>query len=384
MDTVLFLTPAIHEACPDVLRGIQCYARVRGWRVQIAEEARQSVSYGGLVKFCKPIGCIAVCGSRLPESLDEMAARMPLVTVDRDPGSKDGRDCPNVYQENAVLGRLAAKELLALGLRHYAYAGNPFLRVWDDERREAFVSELAAKGKRVHVFPCALKGRGLSGYPAAILKWLRTIPRPVGIFCTNDWAAERVIGVCGLLGYRIPDEVAVLGVDNDEQICSNTRPTLSSVHPDFIRAGYLAAEQLDRILSNPRLKPRTAYYHAAMVVHRESTARAAAGADEGLGRALVEIARLSGVGLRVADVVRMTGCSRRVAELRFRKVLGTTISGHLRNLRVERAAGMFLHGANDLRDVAESCGFGTVANLRNAFKGVFGKSIRKWLKDHFM
>lgn len=380
LDTVLFLTPLTHEVCRDVLNGIRDYAQSRGWRLQVIEEVRRTTSYAKFIGFWKPIGCIAGSGVMFPTPIEDVLAVTPFVTIDRAPRKKDYCDCPNVCLDNAALGRLAARELLALGLLNCAFAGKGIPCDCDDECREAFISALTLNGMGVHVFPGS--PRGCSGYPAAILKWVRVLPRPVGIFCTNDWVAERVIGACELLGYGIPDEVAVLGVGNNEHICCNTYPTLSSIQPDFVRAGFLAAEQLDRLLSNPRLKPQTVCYHAAAVVHRESTARVAAGTDEGVDRVLDEIARRTDEGLRVDDVVQMMRCSRRFAELRFRKAMGTTIFDHLRKLRVESAMNMFRRGNTDLRAVAEICGFGSVVNLRNAFRHAQGKSVREWLVEN--
>ena len=227
MKTVLFFISSTRHTCRNRLEGIYRYARGHDWHVQVVERAFHKVDVRRQLDFWRPIGVIAECGSGADELNNDAFGALPVVFFDAD-RSKRG---PGFYvgSDGVSIGRLAAAHLLALKLPNYAYASFRLPLFWDRERREAFVAKVAKAG----------------------------------------------VNICEQFGLSVPDDISVLGVDNDEEICENTTTTLSSLAPDFTEGGYLAAELLGKVIANPRLKPTVVQFPVTRVVTRQSTRRMA-------------------------------------------------------------------------------------------------------------
>lgn len=252
MKTILFFISSTRHSCRDRLEGIYRFARRHDWHVQVVERAFHAVRVRELLDFWRPIGVIAECGSGADELNSDAFGKLPVVYFDADrslrgPGHYIGLDSRCVAQ-------LAAEHLLSLGLPNYAFAAFRIPLFWSDERKAVFSAAAAKAGKGCAVFD---PGRELPPHrrQRELSDWLRGLPRPCGIFAANDYVGEEIVNACARLGMSIPDEITVLGVDNDEQICENLSPTLSSIAPDFTEGGYMAAELLWRVMENPKLKP---------------------------------------------------------------------------------------------------------------------------------
>ena len=145
-----------------------------------------------------------------------------------------------------------------------------------------------------------------------------------------------MLAVCTNLNLHIPEDVMIVGVDNDEQICEQSDPTISSVCPDFERSGHLCAELLNARIRNPRLRPRRLTYGIVGLIRRGSSVPALK-SNYRVMAAVRDVRTRACAGLRVADVVATMGCSTRLAEMRFREVTGKTIREAIADIRMERA-----------------------------------------------
>ena len=274
---------------------------------------------------------------------------------------------------------LAAKELLLLGFRTYAYV--PFnLRVpWSVERGAEFERLVRMNGCKFHLFRKRPFGDDAENYRTWMCEWLRKAPKPMGVFAANDFVAENVLSCAEREKIDVPHELAVIGVDNNPDICERTKPTLTSILLDNERAGYLAAELLDQKMRHPRRKVASGFFGPVCVYHRQSTFLYSRN-DDRVAVALKLIRRNACDGLKAKDVILEMGCSRRLAELRFREVTGRSILEEILSVRIERAKYLLEHSEKSIAEVAKSCGYGSANALRKVFAAETGKNPLVWRK----
>lgn len=375
METILFFISSTRHTCGSRLEGIYRYARGRDWHVQVVERAFRKVNVRRQLDFWKPVGVIAECGSGASELNAEAFGSVPAVYFDAD-RAVHGPGC-YVALDSEKVGELAAGHLLALDLPHYAFAAFRLPMFWARERREAFVKAVQrSRGCGVSVFD---PGREQTPdvRQQALEEWVRGLPLPCGVFAANDYVGEEIVNICARAGISVPDDIAVLGVDDDEQICENTMPTLSSIAPDFAHGGYLAAEMLGRLIDAD--VPRTPFlrYLPGTVVVRQSTRRIAPNRRR-IAEAVEMIRRRACEGISVEDVASHIGVPRRTAEMHFRAATGRSIHEEIDEVRFARALALLKNPRQTLDAIPDLCGFKTGVALRKAFKLRTGLSMREW------
>lgn len=277
--------------------------------------------------------------------------------------------------EGAV--RLAVEHLLEKGLRHFAFVGIAG-KVWSDRRQQAFVQQIAEAGHEAHVYHCASRCRPpWSREQAAMSRWLAALPKPVGVLACNDDRGREVLAACRQARLRVPEEVAVIGVDNDELLCDLSDPPLSSVALGAERAGFEAAALLDGLMAGRVKKPQRLVAAALGVVARRST-DVLHHEDPDVAAALRFIHDNAGQPIRVYDVVADSGDARRTLEIRFRQALGRSIHTEIQRTRLERARQLLLETDLPLPKVAQACGFGSPSYLASVFHRNLGVTPIKY------
>lgn len=378
MKTVLFIISSTRHTCRDRLEGIYRYARSHDWHVQVVERAFHKVDVRRQLDFWRPIGVIAECGSGADELNDDVFCALPVVYFDADRSERG----PGFYvgSDGASVGKLAAEHLLALKLPNYAYAAFRLPLFWDCERRDAFVAEVVKTGKGCSVFS---PKREQIPYirQAALANWVRGLPRPCGIFAANDYVGEEIVNICEQLGLSVPDDIAVLGVDNDEEICEKATTTLSSIAPDFAKGGYLAAELLGKVIEDRSLKPTVIHFPVARVVTRKSTRRIVC--DRSRIAEAVEMIRVRACeGLSVPEVVAFIGEPRRTVEMHFREATGRSILEEIDEVRFAKVFELLKNPRQSLESIVDLAGFSTGVALRKAFRLRTGMSMSDWRRAH--
>ena len=379
METILFFISSTRHTCGNRLEGIYRYARVRDWHVQVVERAFHKVNVRRQLEFWRPVGVIAECGSGASELNAEAFGTVPAVYFDAD-RAVHGPGC-YVVLDSVKVGLLAAEHLLALGLQHYAFASFRLPMFWAKERCEAFVEAVQrSRGCGVSVFDPG-REQTQDVHQRALEEWVGSLPRPCGIFAANDYVGEEIVNICARMGISVPGDIAVLGVDDDEQICENTMPTLSSISPDFAHGGYLAAEMLGRLIDGDR--PRKAFlrYEPGSVVVRQST-RQIACSRERLADAVEMIRRRACEGISAKDVASYIGVPRRTAEMHFRAATGRSIHEEIDEVRFAKVLALLKNPRQTLDAIPDLCGFSTGVALRKAFKLRTGLSMRDWRKKN--
>ena len=386
MKTILFFESAFCQTNQTLQDGVRRYARAANWQVRTVEYGRAARDRTGdagvkgsadirrLAAFWKADGCIVDCGNEPTTFMAADFGRLPTVFLDRHPDTIES-DAVCVSSDAESVASSAAQVLLELGFNDYAYVGWLEPVTWSEERETRFSEIVNLNGKAFHPFPRSSRKVSDRRLHAALLSWLARLPRPCGIFAANDYIAQIVLEACAQLRIAVPDEMAVVGVDNEDRICENTRPTLTSVLPDNDLAGYLAAELLDERMKGHRPANRT--FGALTVVRRQSTCRYRRN-DVRVLAAIETIRRHACEGLSAKSVIDGMGCSRRLAEMRFREVTGHSIHEEIADVRLTRARMLLRDPRKTVEMVAASCGYNSTVALRKAFLSHTGEKLSAW------
>ena len=388
-NVVLVFQGSLCQSNREELDGIYRFARERDWRIQTVEygaasENRLNLSDRGsvfqvrpLISFWKPIGCIVECSGLAPRFRVEDFGKTPTVFLDRHPSTLP-KSASCVFSDADSIATCAAKELLALGFSNYAYV--PWIQetVWSRERGERFEQFVRINGKRFHKFKEVFQVGKELPYRKKLEKWIAQLPKPCGIFAANDCLGEQVLTACLDAGASIPDEVAVLGVDDELQICENTKPTLSSIQVDNENAGYMAAELLAGRMSG--IVGGVERSFGALKVNRRSSTQLVLKGGNRLFKAIEYIRLNACSGISVMDVVRQMGCSRRMADEYFKESMGHTVLDQIHAVRLANVKDLLRRPSCDLAELAELTGYSSNDDLRRVFKKRVGCTMREYRK----
>ena len=287
----------------------------------------------------------------------------------------------NVVTDSPAIGRLGAKHLCGCGYRQFAYCGYAKTSLenalWSDIRRQYFSERLVAAGFAPPPHhELSMDARDWPRQRRALARWLNSLPKPVGLMACNDDCGRLVMETCKLLGLAVPDQVGVIGADNDEVVCGLSDPPMSSIDVDFERAGYDAAHALDRLMQGSKSVPRRITAAASHIMARRSTDFVAA-QEPHLARALRFIRDHARGGLSVRQVALAAGLSSEALDRRFRKLLGRSIAEEFTRARTEQIARMLKETSLPVADIAEAFGFSdTQAFLSSLQSGKRGAAIR--------
>ena len=282
-----------------------------------------------------------------------------------------------VKTDSNGVGRAAAAEFLRQGnFASYGYVGYKYPFDWSRERGSGFEERLVQEGTPVSFF-----NRDL---PMA--KWLHSLKKPCAILASCDDDAYEVLDACRALKLHVPNDVAVLGVNNDPILCENSEPRLSSIQPDFVGEGRIAARLLERMMHDARRKRpintevRTRLVDIKGIVRRESTPPES---FSGLmvQKALTFVKRKAlSPGLCVDDVARNLKISRSLLDTRFREHLGKSVYALILQHRLDEAERRLRTTSDRIDQIALACGWRNPNSLKNLFKRKYGVSMREWRK----
>ena len=293
----------------------------------------------------------------------------------------DERNVPQsaslVTHNEAETVRAAAKELFSLKLRNFAYVGFPMSPPWSVRREKLFAEECKAAGYAAPVaIRIAANADDLVSVQEALRMALGALERPCGIFAANDAAGAQVLLAAEATGLKVPEEIAVIGVDDDELICEAASPTLSSVLPDWERGGWMCGEALERQMQGEG--ELRASFGELGVVRRSSTRFSPSRFSLRVMNAVEFIRLKSADSLCVNDVVSQMRCSRRLAEISFRETTGHSIHDEIEMARLDRAIAFLRRDNMMLGAIAAQCGYQSDTALREAFRRRYGMSMREW------
>jgi LacI family transcriptional regulator len=288
---------------------------------------------------------------------------------------------PSIETDDDEVARLVVAHFQERGFRHFAYCG--FVGAnYSDRRQRFFTEHLTRAGYPVHAFQPTerLGGGGVYDWERHhlthqehVVRWLKELPLPVGLMACNDIRGQQVLNACRDAGIAVPDEVAVIGVDNDDGLCNLSDPPLSSVLPNARRIGYEAAALLDRLMAGASAAPGTTYVKPLGIVTRHSTDVLAI-EDRDVAAAVRFIRENAWTGIKVDDVLQVVPLSRSVLERRFVKLLGRTPKAEIVRLQLERVKELLAETEYPLSQVAAMAGFEHPEYLSVVFKNKTGQT----------
>lgn len=288
--------------------------------------------------------------------------------------SVPGTGLPGVGIDNRAVVQLAFRHLADCGFKQFAFCGLPGkANVWMDLRRELFQEFVRASGHSCHVFETPARARSASWELEQewIADWISHLPKPIGVMACNDDRGQQVIDACRRVNILVPDEVAVIGVDHDEILCSLSSPPLSSVDINTQQVGYEAAALLDRLMAGEAAPTQWTLLAPRGVVAREST-DVLATEDRELAATIRFIRQHACEGLRLKDVVRQISLSRRELERRLRKLLGRSPKEEITRVQIERAKQLLTETNLSAAVIAEKCGFSQPKYFNQVFHAKVG------------
>lgn len=366
----------------DLRRGILKYARQHGpWCLHIIEGRPDEQKLLRLREW----GCTGVIGRLYTPELTAavIAAKLPAVVFEP-PAELCGPGGPLskhslVRSDSPAIGRMAAEHFLSLGFKHFAYVGEIHGLDWSISRGRAFAEALRQAGFNCSIYPIASSEKGLDACPdrKRLCNWLLKLPKPVAVLAAMDNRGRQVVDACTLAGINVPHEAAVLGVDNDEDICEACIPAMSSIAFEAERVGYEGMMLLDQLMRRNVRKPQTITYGPASVIQRQSTDTAQI-RDIVIVRAREFVALNACAGIGVDDVVRHVRVSRRLVELKFRQFLGHTVLEEIQLKKLEHARMMLTETLRPIGEITASCGFETATHLGVLFRRIYGCTMTEY------
>ena len=364
-----------------MLEGVREFARVAKWNILTFEYEGTPFPVRRLVDFWKPIGCITeACGNGLPPAAISRKAfgRLPVVYIGSELYSPTGHSTCVVHDAR-LAANVAAKELMSIGVSHFAFVGVAD-KGWSKRRKKAFEEALKLNGHELLAMDVYPTSTEIYAKDSVRLKdWLTSMPKPCGILAADDEIAAAVLSICRHAGIDVPNDIAVTGVDDNETLCMNTVPTLSSVRPDFRQGGRFAARLLARLLHDGRNIQREAVFGVTGMTRRGST-RVFKRKDTEVSAALERIWGQDGCTLSPKDILADFSCSRRNAEIRFRRTTGRSVLEEIVAARISRAKELLSGTALSISTIAELCGYSFSANFRDAFRTATGLNPLTWRK----
>ncbi|MBU0677212.1 MAG: DNA-binding transcriptional regulator [Verrucomicrobia bacterium] len=353
----------------NILRGVARYAREHGPWLFHHEWRNTDLYYPPWLEDWEGDGIIARIENE--EILLKLKSfNVPIVDV---LGTMKDPDIPLVHVDDESIARLAADHLLERGFTRFGFCGLKGLN-WSSRRAAAFKAAVESEGHSCSVLEWdSRKNTGWSWEKevAAVLSWLRDLPKPVGIMLCNDQHAHLVLQACRGGGIAVPDEIALVGVDNDEPMCEVCDPPLSSVMPDDERVGYEAATLLDTLMRGNRRSAKPVYIQPSGVFTRLSTDVLAI-EDSQVAQAVRFIREHACEDISIDDVVKQVPLSRSLLQRRFRKILERSLHDEIINVRLNHARFLLEEGDIPLALVAEKSGFKHQAYMGAVFRKRFG------------
>ena len=288
--------------------------------------------------------------------------------------------------QNALLvGQMAAQHFIEHRFTNFAFCGYNG-RSYSDRRRDAFIQCLEQNHFGCAIYrtpPSALKDFnnsvvlqerfGFASDYRALATWISKLPKPVGVFCSHDMRAYHLAEACRSQHLQIPDEVAILGADDDELVCNFSDPPLSSIDQNAFGIGYAAAETLQSMLQNPGIVPPPVLIAPVHLIEREST-RIYPVNPPWLSDALIFIRRNISGNLTASDVYAAVGKSHTLVDSAFRKTFGTSVQKTIIRTRLEEAKRLIRDTSLTLTEIAAKTGFSTVQYFCSSFSKACGSS----------
>lgn len=279
---------------------------------------------------------------------------------------------PNITSEYFLTGSIAADFFIGRGFKHFAFFGYAN-SVWSHERGVGFRKKIEEAGYGHSFYEWEKQTLKSTWYydQRQISEWLGSLPRPLALFACDDTQANMILETCRILELSVPNDIAVLGVDNDELTCNLSYPNLSSIDLNIVKAGYSCAELIDNMVRDPDFRFHDIVISPSSIINRQSTDIYST--DDPLIRTAINFIHNNLYkNINVDDVLAEVSVSRRLLEERFRKVTDTSIYHYIKKMRIEKFAELLISSDEPINYIANRLDYTDHKNISRIFKSVKG------------
>lgn len=306
-----------------------------------------------------------------------LECRLPMIDLR---GGALSIGLPPFGADNQAIAEAAYSHLSDCGLENFAFIGEPRNRFYyDDERCSAFADLVAKHGRKCFVFNHFMhrSDNGWESHVQQLMGWLEKLPKPVGVLCCHDDRGQQVLDACQRAGLGVPDEIAVLGVDNDEYLCGFSIPSLSSIDINSERIGYEAARLLDLIMHGQHQFDQPKFFTPRGVVVRQST-EVFACEDAKVAAAIRLIRQHACNCLTVKDLLKSVGMSRSAFHERFKRVVGRSPKQEILRMQLKHAKMLLQSTDKPVYEVAKQVGFEEAKYFITVFHNSIGMTPKNY------
>lgn len=380
---ILLLIDFTEEYGRALLRGITRYSKLYGpWSFcKMPSFVREKYGTKGILKFAKEWEAQGLIGQLYNDrEIDEFIDSG--ICVIAEDFKERFEKIPNITSDYIRTEAMAAEYFLEKGYMHFAYYGFDEY-VWSRERLEGYKLRLAKEKFQPHIFNYDSKNNYKLWYfkPSPLSEWLKKLPKPIALLACDDNQAIHIVDACNLAGIKIPDEIAVLGVDNDETVCNMANPPISSIYLNTENAGFEVAALMERMILNEKSSYKDIIVDSPTIVTRQSTDIFAT-KDKYVLDALHFIREHVFERIYVEDIAKHVASSRRALEKKFLTVTGKTIYQEILFRKMEKAAQLLLYTTNPVSEISLDCGFDSQKNFSRIFQKFYSSTPLQYRKKN--
>lgn len=380
---ILLVLPLAYQDGRDKYAGFLRYVSERHpkWSILLERERITPLRARQLLK--ERIHAVVLDGmadSTICRILSHVPFCVVLDTPDRNVFHADSTSVAFAEIDSASLGQRAGAFFLSRpNTIDLAFIGYDAVS-WSIQRQTTFHDTLLQTNRLTRELTIPYQNEQNATSRRNLVRFLRGLEKPAGIFAACDRLARWIIQVAGEEKLSVPNEISVLGVDNEDIICTHARPTLSSLQPDFTALGHEAARLLDQMLTTGNVPLSGSRVGGIRLVERESTAPAYSAAFL-VAQVKETIQHWPNRNPHIDEIAGKLGVSRRLLDLRFREITGETILDFIRHEKVEKAKRLLAETDMPIGTICEACDFRSVNHLKRIFRSTTGQSMKDWRKS---
>ena len=383
MYKIILLLDFAEEYSKSLLKGISKYSAEHGpWTYcRMPLYYRETIGIEGILEWAKDWGADGIIGQLYNEMDIQkiLDSKIPVIAQDF---KERFKELPNITGSYREAGLMGASYFLQKGFKNFAFYGFNNI-VWSRERAEGFEAKIQSVGSKVHYFEHR-KSRSTDLWyfkSSSLSKWLLSLPKPIALMTCDDNQGLHITEACKQNKIRIPEEVAVLGVDNDEMLCELSDPPLSSIGLDIEKGGYDTAKLMEYMIKNGHDNHYDIFVKPTQIITRQSTDIYATN-DDHIASTLKFIHKNIEKNLQVDEVVKQVPLSRRTLEKRFLHITGYPIYKYIFNLRIEKSTQKLLETDQTIFEIAMDLGLTDSKNIARQFKQVKGCNPIEYRKQY--
>lgn len=367
MAKILLLTDFSSGYSRNLLKGIVRYSKeVGNWSFQrMPLYYRMLYGENGVVEWAKKWQADAIIAQLTDVNIELLNdLNIPIIVQNYRDRNKAVSNLTGDYFNTGVM---AAKFFLNRGYRNFAFYGFKGA-IWSRERADGYSHEIEKQGYKLAVLENDNKDREEWSYNHTVLgNWLQSLPKPVALFACDDHFALQISETCNVHNINVPDDIAILGVDNDDLLCNISDPPLSSIVLDVENGGYNAGKLLHQLITKEITEPFNIVVNPLIIERRKSTEKYAV-SDKNIRTILNYIEKNYANHLSVEELVKQVPLSRRVLEKKFKEETGESLYQYIQNYRIDQFTRLLITTDYSLFEAALQSGFENYKNVSRVFR----------------